>query len=232
MPKIRKFARSLAEKAFGLAPVDDLIGAGIEECLRCINNYDTAQGPFLQYAIRGIRGNMFHFLRDRTLDIKVSGRAKETMYAVNKYIKTYRQNTGNDPDIGTICKDLGYSYARVEDALSITKFITAPRQVEDYAHVVIANLDGTPEGEDPDVISPEDAKDIVARMVELRKEGKQVEDYMALYGLEQNVAEDLVEAIDIYFVTGSSNQRFNNLVDWTFIVIELDPDYVDANPTM
>ena len=232
MPKIRRLAKGLADRAFGLAPVEDLIGAGIEECLRCINNYDTKQGPFLQYALRSIRGNMFHFLRDKTLDVKVSGRAKETMYAVNKFIKGYKQKTGIEPDIGTICQGLGYSYTRVEDALGITKFITAPKQVEDYSHVVIANLDGTPDGEDPDTISPEDAKDIVATMVELRKRGKQVEDYMALYGLDRDVAVNLVEAIDVYYMTGGTKQRFNSLVDWTAFTMELDASYLDNDLTM
>lgn len=223
MPNIKSMASSLARKAFGLAPVEDLIGAGVEECLRCINNYDTKQGPFLQYALRSIQGNMYHYLRDKTLDVKVSGRAKETMYAVNKYINAYRERTGTEPSIGTICKDLGYSYTRVEDALDITRFVTSSKQLEDYTHIAMANLDGTPEGEDPDVISPQDAKDIVRRIIELRKKGCGPEDFMALYGLDENTANDLVEAVDMYFSTDGNLPKFNSLVDWTSFSLSIEP---------
>jgi DNA-directed RNA polymerase specialized sigma subunit len=224
MPNITRLAKSLAQKSFGLAPVEDLIGAGIEECLRCINNYAIGEGPFLQYALRSVQGNMFHFLRDKTLDVRVSGRAKETMYAVNKFIRLHTRKTGEVPDLGTICRELGYSITRVEDALKITQFVTSPRQIEDYAHVAIANLDGTPEAEDPDSVSPEDAKQIVARMVELRKEGKNAQDFMALYGIDESVAVDLVEAIDMHFITKGSSPRFSSLVDWATISLGIESD--------
>ena len=46
---------------------------------------------------------------------------------------------------------------------------------------------------------------------------------MALYGLDENTANDLVEAVDMYFSTDGNLPKFNSLVDWTSFSLSIEP---------
>ena len=197
-PFVSNLSAKLESKSFGMARKEDLEGVGAEEIVRCIIKYHVDSGPFLQYAMRAVRGAMLHYIRDKTLAVKVPGSSKEAMYTVNRFIQNYKRVYGAEPSLGEIAKGLSYSFKRVEDAVSVTAYIRLAKNLEDCEDSIVADIDGN----DPSkfYISNDEGKELVSEVVKFRNSGYSAEDFMATYGLSSDEAKRLVEIIDIHFL--------------------------------
>lgn len=209
MPFISRKSQDLSAKSFGLAPCEELESCGVLKCHACILNFDARSGPFLQYAMRSISGDMLHYLRDHTLT-HIPGTSKETMYAVNRFIISFRRKHSVTPTIEQICSGACLSYARVEEALKLCQYVKVSAQIADHEDASPVGLDGLqPEDED---LTGSEAKEIVAEAVALRRQGYGQTDFEVFFGMDAQVAEDLVNAIDLYY-TGPAPAS-NDLYDW------------------
>lgn len=197
-PFTKREANRLSQQSFGLAPFDDLYSVGIQQCFLCMTKYDISSGPFLQYAMRSIRGAMLHYMRDHTIEVQISGSVKESMYAINRFIDKHEKEHGHQPSVSQIATALNYSYKRVEDAMAVTSYVKMPKCIDDCEHAVSVGILG--QIEDDDNIDTKDGKELVEEVVRLRKSGKDVDDFMLLYGLDRDSAVELVGIIDSHFL--------------------------------
>ena len=100
---------------------DDLYQLGAMGFVKAINNYDpTFNVKFTTYAVPMIAGEIKRFLRDDGT-IKVSRVIKAQAYAINKFIDSYTNQTGESPSLELISKTLNINKEDVIIALDSTK---------------------------------------------------------------------------------------------------------------
>ncbi|MBR2384818.1 MAG: SigB/SigF/SigG family RNA polymerase sigma factor [Clostridia bacterium] len=100
---------------------DDLYQLACIGLLKAIKNFDESFGVvFSTYAVPMIVGEIKRFLRDDGT-IKVSRVIKAQAYAINKFIDSYTNQTGESPSLELISKTLNINKEDVIIALDSTK---------------------------------------------------------------------------------------------------------------
>ncbi|MEB3163074.1 MAG: sigma-70 family RNA polymerase sigma factor [Prochlorothrix sp.] len=91
-------------------PFEDLVQLGHLGLMRAIERFDPSQGcAFSSFAVPYIRGEMLHFLRDRSATLKIPRRIKDLQKSAKKTRETLTQNLCRRPTAQEIAAHLHIS---------------------------------------------------------------------------------------------------------------------------
>jgi RNA polymerase sigma-B factor len=87
---------------------EDLVQAGYEGLIYAADNYDSTTGfEFSSYAVPAIRGSIQHYLRDKSLTVRIPAKLQELCNQVSQAIEELSQQYGRTPTIPAIADHLG-----------------------------------------------------------------------------------------------------------------------------
>ncbi|MDJ0737866.1 MAG: RNA polymerase sigma factor SigF [Nostocaceae cyanobacterium] len=105
---VRKMAHKFSHQCN--EPYEDLEQIGYFGLIRAIERFDPSQGyAFSSFAVPYIRGEMLHFLRDRSSLLKIPRRWQELYNEGQKVRKELAESLGRSPKDGEIARELQVS---------------------------------------------------------------------------------------------------------------------------
>jgi RNA polymerase sigma-B factor len=105
---VRKIAHRISYQC--AEPYEDLEQIGYLGLIRAIERFNPSQGcAFSSFAVPYIRGEMLHFLRDRSATVKIPRRWQQLNRAGQKVREALTVATGRQPTDGEIATELGVS---------------------------------------------------------------------------------------------------------------------------
>ena len=105
---VRKVAHRVSKQC--AEPYEDLEQIGYLGLIRAIERFDPDQGcAFSSFAVPYIRGEMLHFLRDKSSTVRIPRRWQELCAKAKRLRKELAQTLGRLPKDNEIAKELGVS---------------------------------------------------------------------------------------------------------------------------
>lgn len=105
---VRKIAHRISHQC--AEPYEDLEQIGFLGLIRAIERFDPSQGcAFSSFAVPYIRGEMLHFLRDRSGTVKIPRRWQQLNKAGQKVREVLHEKLGRQPSDQEIATELGVS---------------------------------------------------------------------------------------------------------------------------